>query len=205
MPSTRSSTDVTRAAVRVYGADAFAEFETKFADGAEAGYRDELGRIVELCALYELDCALAAAALPDGAATTVPALKSWDGGAAPRAPDIAKAPLGDSSSSSSSSSSSTAENSAAEASGSTAAETAALRERLLAAEKSAGKYRSTANNLMAKLVAMKSKVQAGVAKMKARLDTEHAAEVAVLKQELEVARSGSATTASRSASPSEES
>ena len=202
MPSTRSSTDVTRAAVRVYGADAFAEFETKFADGAEAGYRDELGRIVELCALYELDCALAAAALPDGAATTVPALKSWDGGAAPRAPDIAKAPLGDSSSSSSSS---TAENSAAEASGSTAAETAALRERLLAAEKSAGKYRSTANNLMAKLVAMKSKVQAGVAKMKARLDTEHAAEVAVLKQELEVARSGSATTASRSASPSEES
>ena len=201
MPSTRSSTDVTRAAVRVYGADAFAEFETKFADGAEAGYRDELGRIVELCALYELDCALAAAALPDGAATTVPALKSWDGGAAPRAPDIAKAPLGDSSSSSSS----TAENSAAEASGSTAAETAALRERLLAAEKSAGKYRSTANNLMAKLVAMKSKVQAGVAKMKARLDTEHAAEVAVLKQELEVARSGSATTASRSASPSEES
>ena len=202
MPSTRSSTDVTRAAVRVYGADAFAEFETKFTDGAEAGYRDELGRIVELCALYELDCALAAAALPDGAATTVPALKSWDGGAAPRAPDIAKAPLGDSSSSSSSS---TAENSAAEASGSTAAETAALRERLLAAEKSAGKYRSTANNLMAKLVAMKSKVQAGVAKMKARLDTEHAAEVAVLKQELEVARSGSATTASRSASPSEES
>ena len=201
MPSTRSSTDVTRAAVRVYGADAFAEFETKFADGAEAGYRDELGRIVELCALYELDCALAAAALPDGAATTVPALKSWDGGAAPRAPDIAKAPLGDSSSSSSS----TAENSAAEASGSTAAETAALRERLLAAEKSAGKYRSTANNLMAKLVAMKSKVQAGVAKMKERLDTEHAAEVAVLKQELEVARSGSATTASRSASPSEES
>jgi hypothetical protein len=203
MPSTRSSTDTTRAAVRVYGADAFAEFETKFADGAEAGYRDELGRIVELCALYELNCALAAAALPDGAATTVPALKSWDGGAAPRAPDIAKAPLGDSSSSSSSSS--TAENSAAEASGSTAAETAALRERLLAAEKSAGKYRSTANNLMAKLVAMKSKVQAGVAKMKARLDTEHAAEVAVLKQELEVARSGSATTASRSASPSEES
>ena len=203
MPSTRSSTDVTRAAVRVYGADAFAEFETKFTDGAEAGYRDELGRIVELCALYELDCALAAAALPDGAATTVPALKSWDGGAAPRAPDIAKAPLGDSSSSRSCSS--TAENSAAEASGSTAAETAALRERLLAAEKSAGKYRSTANNLMAKLVAMKSKVQAGVEKMKARLDKEHAAEVAVLKQELEVARSGSATTASRSASPSEES
>ena len=202
MLSTRSSTDATRAAVRVYGADAFAEFETKFADGAEAGYRDELGRIVELCALYELDCALAAAALPDGAATTVPALKSWDGGSAPRAPDIAKAPLGDSSSSSSSS---TAENSAAEASGSTAAETAALRERVLAAEKSAGKYRSTAKKLMAKLVAMKSKVQAGVEKMKARLDTEHAAEVAVLKQELEVARSGSATPASRPASPSEES
>ena len=202
MLSTRSSTDATRAAVRVYGADAFAEFETKFTDGAEAGYRDELGRIVELCALYELDCALAAAALPDGAATTVPALKSWDGGAAPRAPDIAKAPLGDSSSSSSSS---TAENSAAEASGSTAAETAALRERVLAAEKSAGKYRSTAKKLMAKLVAMKSKVQAGVEKMKARLDTEHAAEVAVLKQELEVARSGSATPASRPASPSEES